>query len=321
MKQVYFRNATAGLRGQKLFFKANASLDSIETCRRLEAAGVVDPSNLRDVQAVTVMDEVEALARPQYNLRQLLRIVPLSGLSAKIRVPTGYTGKEKVGPMEEAELTRKAYTWVSLNLWKNVVHVAASAEDQIIADNAQNLLDTGEAAAELARMENKQIAEVLEANITEKVSSATYSDWGAYTSGVSTTNPFIAIRAKLDYIRGKGKVPNVIAMHSTLYSKFVLNTYVGQAVNYGMATMGNNGGIFTLPGYPNIQVVVDDQLTETPTSTKGPIVGSNRGAVLGVGPTLSIEYDGGPAFFDAFAIAPFIEPKLVLNDCYDMICT
>lgn len=321
MQKVWFRNSVDSLRGNRVFYRASVDFATIETSRRLEAAGTIDPSNLREVQAVTVMDEVETLARPQYNLRQLLRVVPISGLSARIRLPTGYTGQEKVGPLEEAELTKKAFSWVPLNLWKNVVHVLASAEDQIIADSAQNLLDTEEAAKELARMENKQISEELEGNITEKVSTATYSDWGAYSNGVSTTNPFIAIRAKLDYIRRKGRVPNIIAMHSTLYSKFVLNTYVGQAVHYGMATMGDNGGVFTLPGYPGIRVIVDDQLTETPTGSVGPIVGCTRGAVLGVGPTLSVEYNGGASFYDAFAIAPFIEPKLVIDDCYDMICT
>ena len=121
MQKVWFRNSVDSLRGNRVFYRASVDFATIETSRRLEAAGTIDPSNLREVQAVTVMDEVETLARPQYNLRQLLRVVPISGLSARIRLPTGYTGQEKVGPLEEAELTKKAFSWVPLNLWKNVL--------------------------------------------------------------------------------------------------------------------------------------------------------------------------------------------------------
>jgi hypothetical protein len=170
-------------------------------------------------------------------------------------------------------------------------------------------------------MENKQIAEILEANITEKVAGTVYSDWGAYTSGISDTNPFTAIRASMDYIRGQGYSPDTIAMHPTLYSKFILNTYVGQAVYYGMASMGNNGGAFTLPGYPTVKIIVDNALTESPTGSIGPIVGSTRGAVLGTGPTLAAQYRKDTAFYDAYIIAQFMEPKVVIDSCWDMICT
>lgn len=306
---------------KEIYHRAYKASGNPEQMRRFEAAGIVTPVDISEVQAVTVLGEVMGLARPQYNMRQLCRVIPMDNLTMRIDVATGLTGQEKVAPLEEAEITKEALTPVNFDLWKNVVHVAAADEAQMKAAHPQNLLDTVEAAAELARMENKQIAEVLEANITEKVSGTVYSDWGAYTSGVSNTNPFLAIRASMDYIRGKGRVPNVFAMHSTLFSKFILNTYVGQAVNYGMATMGANGGLFTLPGYPAVRVIVDDHLTETPTGSVGPLVGSTRGAVLGVGPVYATQYRNDVADYDAYKIRQFLEPKVVIDDAWDIICT
>jgi hypothetical protein len=46
------------------------------------------------------------------------------------------------------------------------------------------------------------------------------------TSSNSDTNPFEAIRASIEYIEGKGYRPDFMAMHPTLWGKFVTSTYV-----------------------------------------------------------------------------------------------
>ena len=101
-----------------------------------------------------------------------------------------------------------------------------------------------DAARDLARMENKQIAEVLEDNITEKVPGTAYADWGATSSGVSTNNPFTAIKASINYIHGKGYPVDFMALHPTIYGKFIENTWVRELVKAGLSSLSKDGGYF-----------------------------------------------------------------------------
>jgi hypothetical protein len=287
------------------------------------SAGVVMPDDIADIQAVTILDEVLGLARPQYNLRPLCRPIPMDQLTARIDVATALTGQRKVPPMIEAEISKQAYTAVNFDLWKNVVHVAASDEAAMKAAHAILALHSSDAARDLARMENLDIAEVAEANITEKVSGTAYSDWGAVTSGVSDTNPMLAIQASMDYIAGKGYPPDFVAMNPTIWGKFIQNTYIRDLVHSGIMSLASTGGKFTLPGYPTVELFTDWSLTATPTSAIGPIVGSRAAPalVLGEGPTMAAKYRNEKAGYDAYIIRQWLEPKVVLDDAADMICT
>jgi hypothetical protein len=286
-------------------------------------AQMITPSDISEIEAVTILDEVLGLARPQYVLRGICRPVRMDSLTARVDVATALTGQEKVPPLVEAEISAEAYTSVDFDLWKNVTHVALA--DEAIKKAAHDILalHVSDAARDLARMENKQVAEEAEANITEKVSGSAYSDWGAVTSGVSDTNPFDAIGASIDYIRGKGYSPDFVAMHPTLWRKFILNTWVRDIVHAGLGMVGATGGEFTLPGYPRMAFFVDPALTETPTASVGPIVGSRSapGMALGEGPTEAARYRNEKAGYDAYIIRQYLQPQVVLDEALDMICT
>jgi len=99
-----------------------------EIARRFEAAGAITPDDISNIEAVTILDEVLGLARPQYVLRNACRIVRMDQLTANIDVATKLTGQEKVPPLTEAEIASQSYTRVSFDLWKNVVHVVVSDE-------------------------------------------------------------------------------------------------------------------------------------------------------------------------------------------------
>jgi hypothetical protein len=76
-----------------------------------------------------------------------------------------------------------------------------------------------------------------------------------------------------------------MAMHPGLWGKFVTNIYVRDLVHAGIARVGADGGVFTLPGYLSIKVITDYGLTATPTGSFGPLVGDSSapGVVLGLG--------------------------------------
>ncbi len=301
------------------FYKCSGN---VESSRRFQAAGMVTPSDIADIEAVTILEEVLGLARPQYNLRAVCRQIPMDQLTMRVDIATSLAGSEKVPALVEAEIKKESYTAINFDLWKNVVHVALADEAQMKAAHPLLQMHVADAAKRSARMENKQIAEIIEADVTEKVPSASYSDWGAVTSGVSNTNPFTAIIASINYIQGKGYPVDFMAMHPTLFGKFIQNTYVRELVKAGMATIGNNGGNFTLPGYPTIRLITDYTLTETPTSSVGPILGSTSapGAVLGNGPTMAAQYRNELAGYDGYIIRQWLQPKVVIQDALSKIC-
>jgi len=265
---------------------------------------------------------VLGLARVQYKLRPLCRSVRMDSLTARVDIATALAGEEKVPAMIEAEIASEAYTKVDFDLWKNVVHVAISDEAQKKAAHDILGLHVSDAARDLARMENKQIAEELE-TASEKVSGTAYSDWGAATTGVSDTNPMLAIQASIAYIAGQGYEPDFMAMHPTIWNKFITNTWISELVDTGILKLAPTGGNFTLPGWPTIEIYVDWSLTETPTASLGPIIGSRSAPamVLGEGPTEAAKYRNEKAGYDAYIIRQFLEPSLVLDDAIDMICT
>jgi len=103
----------------------------------------------------------------------------------------------------------------------------------------------------------------------------------------------------------------------------VTNTYVRDLVQAGVATLGNQGGQFTLPGYPTIKVYTDYSLIQTPTGNKGPLIGDSTAPalVLGEGPIEAAQYRDEKAGYDAYMIRQYLEPKLVIDDAIDKICT
>jgi hypothetical protein len=302
------------------FYKASGNP---EIARKFEAAGIVMPGDVSDVQAVTILNEVLGLARPQYTLRGVCRPIPMDNLTMRVDIATSLAGAEKVAPLEEAAISKEAFTAVNFDLWKNVVHVALADETQMKAAHPLLQMHISDAARDMARMENKQIAAELEGVVTEKTSSIAYADWGAQSGGVSTTNPFTKIQASINYIQGKGYPVDFMAMHPTIYGKFIQNSFVQKSIFYGMAQFGQAGGSFTLPGYPTIKVYTDFALTETPTSALGPIIGSSAapGIVLGTGPSMAASYRNELAGYDGYIIRQWLQPKVVLDDAMDIMCT
>ena len=286
-------------------------------------AQAITPEDISSIEAITILDEILGRARPQYKLRGICRPIRMDSLTARIDVATALTGQEKVPALVEAEIAAESYTAVDFELWKNVVHVVIS--DEAAKKAAHDLLNlhVDDAARDISRMENKQIAEAAEA-CTEKVSGTAYSDWGAMTTPPnSDTNPFEAIRASIEYVEGKGYEPSFMGLHPSIWGKFVTNTYVRDLVHAGIATLGRDGGQFSLPGYPTITVYTDYHLVQTPTASKGPLIGDSRAPalVLGEGPIEAARYRDEKAGYDAYIIRQFLEPKLVVDDAIDKICT
>jgi len=276
-----------------------------DTSRRFEAAGIVTPTDIADVEAVVIMEEVLGLARPEYTLRQACRVVPMDTLTHKIDVYTKLSASEKVEPLEEPEIQKHGRTRVSFDLWKNVVHVAAEDAAQKRSAHNDLALQIEDAAKALAYSENSQIATIMEA----ATNTSAGSDWGTITDGRSANSPFADIMTAINTIRGtNGFKPDMVLAHPYVWMDFFGNDFVkGQLKG---EVMPNLDQMFTLPGMPGMKGLSDWALT----NTQALVLDSKNAVVLGDGPTSAEKYRNAPAGFDAYIVRQWLEPKIVQQD-------
>jgi len=275
---------------------------------RVFEAQIIQPGDISAIEAVTVLDEVLGLARPQYRLRQVCRLVRMDNLRARVPIVTKLTGQEKVPPLVEAEISAEAYSDVDFDLWKNVVHVALS--DEAVKQAAQDILalHVADAARDLARMENKQIAVELPSATDQAAGGA----WDAMTGGVSDNDPFDDLLTAFTALEGNGYPASWAAMHPKVWNAFITNTFVRDLVRAGIATITAVGGQFTVPGYPTVKVCVDH--AATPDTSCYVLSSEAPALVLGEGPTEAARYRDEKAGYDAYIIRQWLQPQLVLSD-------
>jgi hypothetical protein len=257
--------------------------------------GLIGIDNITDIEARVIVSEVLGLANRKYNLRKLTRVITMDQLIGDVPVATKLVGSTKVPEFVEARLSSQSYTKLSFNLWKNVVHVAISREAQRRARYDVLQMHVQDAARELAKMENDQIATALETT----TNTLAGSDWGLSNDPASD---IMAAQAQIESLE-LGFNANYIAMHPLVYADLVTNELVKKYMSLdSVARTGN------LPEFCGLPIIRDPALTNTialVVSTEAPAV------VLGDGPSMVEKYTGGPAFYDGYAIAKFLEPKIV----------
>ena len=265
---------------------------------RIFEAQLIQPTDVSGIEAVTILDEVLGLAAPQYVLRQICRPVRMDALTARIDIATKLTGQEKVPPLVEAELSSQAYTTVDFELWKNVVHIAISDEARKKAAHDILGLHASDAARDLARMENKQIAEEL-AGATDVAGS----DWGD-----TANNPYEDIVGVITTLEGKGFPVDYIAADPLVWADFLSNPFVKgtmRGVQYPA------GKVFPVPGLPGVTGYSDGALPDTVAYVGGKAAPA---LVFGEGPVEAARYRDEKAGYDAYIIRQWLQPDLVLSD-------
>jgi hypothetical protein len=261
-------------------------------------AQMIQPGDISSIEAVTILDEVLGLARPQYVLRGLCRPVRMDSLTARVDIATKLAGQEKVPPLVEAELAAEAYSAVDFDLWKNVVHVAISDEARKKAAHDILGLHVSDAARDLARMENKQIDEAMDG-----ATDVAGTDWGD-----TTKNPYADLVGVITTIEGNGYPVDFMAAHPLVWGDFFSNPFVkGTLVGVQMPA----GRVFPVPGLPGVTGYSDNAILNTIC-----FVGSRAAPaiVFGDGPTEAARYRDEKAGYDAYIIRQWLEPKLVLGD-------
>jgi len=216
-------------------------------------------------------------------------------LQAKIPIGTRLAGQEKVPPLVEAELSAAAFVDLDFDLWKNVVHIAIAKEAQLKSKFDLMRINAEDAARDLARMENKQIAETI-ATFT----AIAGTDW----SGPG--DPIKDIMDAVAAIESAGYQPTTVVMQTNVYAAFASNQKVKEAYERGATVRTGK-----IPGIAGLEIIVETAIAEKTAF----VLDKNAPAIaLGDGPTLVERYPGGAKFFDGYAIAKFIQPKMALGD-------
>lgn len=256
---------------------------------------LIESGDITELEREVIVETILGLAKKNYNLRKVCRVIQMPELHAKIRIATSMSGTPKVEEGVEAPLKSQSYTSVTFDLWKNVVHFAITKEAELKSSVDVWRMHAEDAARELAKMENDQIAaEMLNA------STISGSDWG-----VDTNDPLDDIMAAMAVIENseQGFTADYIVMHPLVYADLVSNQNVRDALERG--TVIRTGELATIAG---LKILRDKSLD----TTSAYVLDSNAPAlVLGEGPEVSEEYTGKGSFVRGIAIAKFIQPKLL----------
>jgi hypothetical protein len=267
--------------------------------------------DVSDLKAQVVIQEVLGLARVQYRLRELCQVIQMPKLVADIRTATDYTGSEKVPELVEADVKSQSYTKSSFSLWKNVVHLAISAEAELKTDVDILPLEIRSAAKELARMENSQIATEIEADGTASTGYA----WNDKTNGVSDHDPVTDILTACEPIFAAGYEASRIAFNFTQYQDLITNTHITSLLERGSIVKTSR-----LPAVAGLQITIDQNISNNYVYVIDP---SAPAVILGEGPEMAVRYGSdSPKFFKGYAIAKFLEPEVVIaNGLRVIACT
>jgi hypothetical protein len=257
-------------------------------------AGIIIKDNVTDaMKAQVFVEEILGLARPQYNLRKLCRVFDLGNeIIAHIPIGTVMAGQEKVPENVEGAINAAAFTDLDFECWKNVIHIVMSDEASLKSKFNLMQVQVSDGARDLARMENKQIGEVLVGLI-----DVSGGNWKA-----SATNPMDDIMPVVATLEELGYSPDVICMQSSVYASFLANTYVRGAYPEGRTVLP---GAITMIG--DLEIMRDAALVAATA-----IIGDRKASfvTLADGPTIVSQYDGGAKFNKGYAVAKFQQPLL-----------
>lgn len=285
----------------KRFYGSNMNPDEDPQALKYLRAALM-PDDTSDIEKSVILEQILGLAWPQYTLRAACQVWGLDSLVGRVDIATKFTGQEKVEPLEEANLKKHAYSTVSYDLWKNVVHVAIS--DESIKKAAHDILANHifNASKEIARMENSQISTVLEA----ATNTSAGSDWGTITDGRSANDPYLDLQTAFDTIEGtNGFPPTHMLAHPRVWNEFFGNDFVkGQLAGKELP----NSKTFPVPGIQNFMGISDWGLTNTQCLV---ISATAPAVILGKGPTEMAEYRNEKAGYDAFILRDWLEPQIV----------
>ncbi len=252
------------------------------------------------MKAEVVAEEVYKVARANYNLRQICRVIN-TGEDINISIPIvdgRVSGQRNVGELEEAKISAQSYSTVEARLHKNVAHVVLSAESQLTANKDIMSMNKDDAGQDISMMENEDIYDALTgAEITTEGADVDWSN--------SDNDPFSDIQDAINIVRDQNFNPDTILMDPDAYSILVTNQNVVDRLERGATADG------TINSISGLDIMVDNTLD---SETVYVMDSSKPVLVLADGPGMVNNYSNKVAMYDGYIIADFLHVEPVLTD-------
>jgi hypothetical protein len=272
-------------------------------------------TQVSEVKAVNVLQEVFGLERATPGLDVLCRSLPMGKLTQRIYVASQSTAHRKVAKGQEPALNLQSYLAVDMELWLNASHVAQFYEDQLEAAVPIMSISVDDAAGALRYARDLDIATEL-ANATE---IATGHDWGEMTTVPNSDhNPLIDIAGAMATLTsgGSGNAsvmadPRIIAMHPDCWVDFITNSWITKFL--APSPVGQVGipgpSQLRLTAYPNLTFIVNGTITPATSA----FIVDPRHFILGQGPTQSVGYTNDLKRVEGHVLYEYLQPKLVTD--------
>jgi hypothetical protein len=257
--------------------------------------------DLEEIQLKIALQDILGTAQKYRSLRDICLVAPVDKIAGRADAETIYVSSaEKVKEMEEPEFVKQEFTSFDYLCDKNLVEIKIADEAKMQFGHNFLELQKREAAAELARFENKQIAE-----IAETAETVEGHDWGDATDGINTNNPAVDLAAAIDEIDAKFSV-DFLAANSGVWLDYFTNSFIRGA------SQGNqppSEASFPVPALPGVKGISHGSFTKTLG-----IIGSSvaPGLILIDGPVEAALYRDELAGAWIYKLCQYLEPLLVV---------
>jgi len=266
------------------------------------AGGTITSGDSPAIAVVQLLGETMGRDERRFVLEQAVRRVATPNLTLSVDTWRGFVASANVGENVEAAVRKGEYLRDQYFLTKDVAHIEASDEAQMVSDRNVFNDHVQHAVFDLNRIKNQKIAVELET----APSDITGTDWFAKSAGVSTADPIREITQAGQIIFTNGGDPNTLASGSQAYRAFANNTAV-KGTTTGAADSRFGSAIVTnLAGLPQFTWYVDDLKSQDKVTVY------DRSAVLLMqGPVKTAQYRIEDRGTDAFITRDYNLIKII----------
>jgi len=268
--------------------------------------GVYDTSDISNIQVTTLLTEVIGRQWRQFFLREGCTSIPVPKIVLNIPIQAKSAASTKVPELVEATAKMSTFTQASFVLWKNVYEIMASDESVIKANINPLSFEIDQAAGALGKAINDQIKTEVETYTSAGAAGAwdtmvpTYLNFSQY-------NPLSDITTNMNTVySGNQYRVDTAVMHPSVYAAYASNTFVN---GYLDAMSRQVFGVFPLPKFPGITLIVDPALTSTTA-----VFYDKSTMLLGEGPTVAEQYRNPRAGANGYIIRQWAQPLHTTNN-------
>jgi len=257
--------------------------------------------DLEEFSLKILLQDVLGTTQKYRSLRDICLVAPVDKIAGRADAETIYVSSaEKVKEMEEPEFVKQEYTSFDYLCEKNIAEIKFADEAKMQFGHNFLELQKREAAAELARFENKQIAE-----IAETAETVEGHDWGDATDGINTNNPAVDLAAAIDEIDPKFPV-DFLAANSGAWLDYFTSSYI-RGANQGNQPPSETS--FGVPALPGVKGISHGSFTKSLA-----IIGSTvaPGLILIDGPVEGVLFRDELAGAWIYKLCQYLQPLLVV---------